>query len=236
MQETAAGRNEEKQETLDDQFYASFPRGLAYRYIGEPYEIALFYTRYMSRDLKRTLSKLGRGEEVEFDYRGEVPGAPVIGVRRSDQDVFTAQGPNGWLDTPGHTHWEWEPGPKQIDWVAYDLLKFIKEQRGGAPAVILVPPSAVRTCKKDDCTFDANSSSRDSSHVAEIADPTDADIDHLAMAVVTAPKHLVISVYKSPLGEMAVEVGEQVKDRDEAIALAQSRNQEAIWELGHSHQ
>ena len=88
------------------------------------------------------VSGLGLSEEGELDYRGDIPDAPRIGIRRSVDDVITAQGPDGWRDAPGHAQWIWPPSehPDRLEQIAFTLLSFLKERRK-APGVILIEPN-----------------------------------------------------------------------------------------------
>jgi hypothetical protein len=118
-------------------------RARAYRWLGEKHWIpGIHGANWLGGDLRVALSGLDLGEELELDYRGDTPGAPQIAVRRSVDDVFTAQGPGGWLDVEGFTRWTWPPNDHadRLEQMAFALLSFLKE-RHGARGVVLVPPS-----------------------------------------------------------------------------------------------
>lgn len=118
-------------------------RARAYRWLGENHWIpGLHGANWLGGDIRVALNGLDLGEELELDYRGDNPGAPRIAVRRSVDDVFTAQGPDGWRDVEGSTQWSWPPSeqPDRLEQIAFALLSFLRERRR-ARAVVLVPPS-----------------------------------------------------------------------------------------------
>lgn len=118
-------------------------RARAYRWLGEKHWIpGLHGANWLGGDIRVALNGLGLGEELELDYRGGNPDAPRIAIRRSVDDVFTAQGPDGWLDVEGSTRWTWPASeqPDRLEQIAFALLSFLRERRG-ARAVVLVPPS-----------------------------------------------------------------------------------------------
>jgi hypothetical protein len=118
-------------------------RARAYRWLGENHWIpARHGVNWIAEDLRREIGDLRVGEELEFDYRGEVADAPMIAIRRSADGVYSAQGPAGWLDTTSHASWTWQPNddPDPLAQLTYDLLSFIRDCRG-AQSVILIQPS-----------------------------------------------------------------------------------------------
>src|SRR5690606_8367760 len=94
-------------------------------------------------DLRFALEGLGLGEELVLDYRGEHDAAPRFVVRRSANDVFTAEeGSDGSLEPAGDTEWVWPPSMSKGDrlgQIGFELLSRLKELRG-ARGVILVEP------------------------------------------------------------------------------------------------
>jgi hypothetical protein len=118
-------------------------RASAFRWLGVNNPIpALHGTGWLGGDLLQTLSGLGPGEEILLDYRGEVADAPTILVRRSEDDVFTAHGPDDGLKRPEATKWAWQPSdePHRITSIMHDLLSYIRDHRG-AHSVVLVESS-----------------------------------------------------------------------------------------------
>lgn len=117
-------------------------RARAYDLFGNKHWIpALHSANWLRGDLRIAVSGLGPGEEVELDYRGQAPDAPRIAVRRSVDDVFTAQGPDGWRDAPGNAQWIWPPSeqPDRLEQLAFTLLSFLKERRGAAGVILIEP-------------------------------------------------------------------------------------------------
>lgn len=121
-------------------------RAGSYRRLGEPHWIpGVHGANWLSDDLAIAVSSLALGEEILLDYRGDAEGAPRIAVHRSAEDVITAQGPDGWLDTPGRTRWTWQPAVapaaqvERIERIAVTLLSYLKHMRG-ARGVILIEP------------------------------------------------------------------------------------------------
>ncbi|MBX3077960.1 MAG: hypothetical protein KF692_01840 [Cryobacterium sp.] len=117
-------------------------RARAYRWLGENHWIpGIHGSSWLGGDLRNALSELDLGAELELDYRGQTPDAPRIAVRRSENDVLTAQGPDGWLNIPGHVQWAWPPSEQadRLEQIAFTLLSFLKERRG-APHVVLIAP------------------------------------------------------------------------------------------------
>jgi|GEM_PF-2913713 len=118
-------------------------RARAYRWLGENHWIpGLHGAHWLRGDLRTAVSGIGLGEEIEFDYRGEHADAPRIAVYRSVDDVFTAQGPDGWLDVPGHVRWTWPASGQadRLDEIVFSFMSFLKARRGAA-GVILVGPN-----------------------------------------------------------------------------------------------
>lgn len=97
---------------------------------------------WLRGDLHSALAGLGLGEELVLDYRGEVADAPKVAVHRSADDVFTAQGPEGWLKVGGYVQWTWPPSerPGRLEEIGFSLISFLKQRRG-ARGVILIAPN-----------------------------------------------------------------------------------------------
>ena len=118
-------------------------RARAYDWLGRNHWIpALHAVNWLHGDLRIALGGLGLGEEMELDYRGGYVDAPKIAVHRSVDDVFTAQGPEGWLKANGHVEWTWPIGGRadRHDEIVFSLMSFLRERRRAA-GVILIEPS-----------------------------------------------------------------------------------------------
>lgn len=140
----------------------------AYEWLGKNHWIpALHAANWLGGDLEIALASLSLGEELELDYGGQTPDAPRIAIRRSVDDVFTVQGPDGWLDVGGDAQWTWprndDAGTKELDTgqahtgqadtghadteqsdrleqIEFAVMAFLRERRGAA-GVVLIEPS-----------------------------------------------------------------------------------------------